>query len=193
MSWNSLKEHMKNLITQEQINKSGIYKITNIINNKIYIGCSKNISSRYRSHICDLKQNKSSCRILQSAVIKYGIDNFTFEILEICDNYYEREIILLQELKPEYNIVIETTIRRKISQESRQLMSEKRKGIPSPFKGTLNPNYKRTKKYTVLYNNKKYNSVQELADYLTVSIQSIYQAFKNNTLIKGYNIQINKV
>ena len=184
---------MKNLITKEQINKSGIYKITNIINNKIYIGCSKNISSRYRSHICDLKQNKSSCRILQSAVTKYGINNFTFEILEICDNYYEREIILLQELKPEYNIVIETEIRREISKESRQLMSEKRKGIPSPLKGTSNPNYKRTKKYTVLYNNEEYNSVQELADYLGCSVQSIYQANKNKTLVKGYTIQINKV
>jgi len=111
----------------------------------------------------------------------------------VCDNYYEREIVLLQELKPEYNIVIETKIRREISKESRQLMSIKRKDIPSPLKGISNPNYKRTKKYTVLYNNEEYNSVQELADYLTVSVQSIYQASKNNTLIKGYNIQINKV
>jgi len=184
---------MKNLIKQEEINKSGVYKITNLINNKIYIGCSKNISSRYRSHICNLKQGKSECRILQKAIIKYGFINFSFEVIEVCDNYYEREIVLLQELKPEYNIVIETKIRREISKESRQLMSIKRKDIPSPLKGISNPNYKRTKKYTVLYNNEEYNSVQELADYLTVSVQSIYQASKNNTLIKGYNIQINKV
>ena len=150
---------MKNLIKQEEINKSGVYKITNLINNKIYIGCSKNISSRYRSHICNLKQGKSECRILQKAVIKYGFINFSFEVIEVCDNYYEREIILLQELKPEYNIVIETEIRREISKESRKLMSIKRKGIPSPLKGTSNPNYKRIKKYTVLYNNEEYSSI----------------------------------
>ena len=184
---------MKNLIKQKEINKSGVYKITNLINNKIYIGCSKNMSSRYRSHICDLRKGKSGCRILQKAIIKYGFINFSFEVIEVCDNYYEREIILLQELKPEYNIVIETEIRREISKESRQLMSEKRKGIPSPLKGVLNPNYKRTKKYSVLYNNKEYSSVQELADYLSVSVQSIYQANKNKTLIKGYDIQINKI
>lgn len=183
---------MKNLIKQEEINKSGVYKITNLINNKIYIGCSKNISSRYRSHICNLKQGKSECRILQKAIIKYGFINFSFEVIEVCDNYYEREIVLLQELKPEYNIVIETKIRREISKESRQLMSDKRKGIPSPFKGTKNPNYVRTNKYKVFYNNIEYNNVQELADFIKCSVQSIYQANKNNTLIKGHSVQIIK-
>lgn len=32
------------------LNKCGIYKITNMINNKAYIGCSSNINKRWNSH-----------------------------------------------------------------------------------------------------------------------------------------------
>ena len=40
-------------------NKCGIYKITNSINNKCYIGKSINIYYRIKSHITDLNRNKS--------------------------------------------------------------------------------------------------------------------------------------
>ena len=32
------------------LNKCGIYKITNMINNKAYVGCSSNINKRWNSH-----------------------------------------------------------------------------------------------------------------------------------------------
>ena len=184
---------MKNLITQEQVNKSGVYKITNLINGKIYIGCSKNMSYRFRSHLCTLNKGVSGCRILQSAVIKYGLLNFSFEVLEICNNYQEREIVLLKQLKPQYNIVIETEVRRVISEESRRRMSEARRGRPSSLKGIKNPNYKRTKKNKVLYNDVEYENIQVLADYIGCSVQAIYQANKNKTLIKEHSVQIIKV
>lgn len=53
-----------------------IYKTTNIVNNKIYVGKQvKNIESYLGSGI-----------LLQLAIIKYGKENFKKEILEICNN-----------------------------------------------------------------------------------------------------------
>lgn len=64
----------------------GIYKITNIINNKSYIGQSKNIETRWRRHKFEAKNAKGSCYDypLYRAIRKYGIENFSFEILEEC-------------------------------------------------------------------------------------------------------------
>lgn len=61
--------------------KIGIYKITNLINNKIYIGQSKNIYRRWYSHRCDYKNKDLP---LYNSIRKYGIDNFSFEIIEEC-------------------------------------------------------------------------------------------------------------
>lgn len=66
------------------MNKSiGIYKITNKINNKIYIGQSNNIKRRWSEHKKHFK-NYNNNILLYKAFNKYGIDNFKFEILELC-------------------------------------------------------------------------------------------------------------
>ena len=62
-----------------------IYKITNIINNKIYIGQTSNsIEQRFKSHIREAKQGEEGCRYLNNAIRKYGADNFIVEELEEC-------------------------------------------------------------------------------------------------------------
>ena len=59
----------------------GIYKITNQVNNKSYIGQSVNIKRRWNDHRSHAYEKKTT---LQKAMCKYGIDNFKFEILEEC-------------------------------------------------------------------------------------------------------------
>lgn len=61
---------------------SGIYKITSTINNEIYIGCSANITDRWRRHLNELKRNKHHSVYLQNHVNKHGMDILTFNILE---------------------------------------------------------------------------------------------------------------
>lgn len=60
---------------------TGIYKIENLINGKIYIGQSIDIKQRWRQHRNDYKNKKS---LLYSAINKYGIENFLFSIIEEC-------------------------------------------------------------------------------------------------------------
>ena len=62
-----------------------IYKFTNKINGKIYIGQSIDINARKRSHINDAycKGKDSNCPFHQ-AIIKYGENEFNFEIIEEC-------------------------------------------------------------------------------------------------------------
>lgn len=71
----------------------GIYKITNIINNKFYIGSSKDIDLRIKRHFNSLKKSTHPNKHLQSSFDKYGIHNFKVEILESCtlDNIVIRE------------------------------------------------------------------------------------------------------
>ena len=59
-----------------------IYKITNSINNKIYIGkTSYSVEERFKQHIKDSKKKRCEKRPLYNAMNKYGIDNFTVETI----------------------------------------------------------------------------------------------------------------
>lgn len=67
---------------------TGIYTVTNIIDNKIYVGYSKNCNKRFAEHTSLLLNNKHKNLHLQNAWNKYGKDKFVFEILEECDKQY---------------------------------------------------------------------------------------------------------
>lgn len=74
----------------------GIYKITNTINGKSYIGQSTNIHRRWQSEIADSNNVNSHSYDypLMRAFRKYGVDNFEFEIIEECktEELNQREI-----------------------------------------------------------------------------------------------------
>lgn len=95
----------------------GIYKITNNINGKFYIGSSNDIKNRWYQHKKKLNSEEHGNPHLQKAWILYGGDNFVFEVIEECspETRFEREQFYLNALNPfddnGYNIV------RKISQE----------------------------------------------------------------------------
>lgn len=59
---------------------SGIYKFTNKINNKCYIGQAKNLKVRIQGHLRDYKTNKTNNH-LYSSIQKYEVENFELEIL----------------------------------------------------------------------------------------------------------------
>lgn len=70
--------------------KKFIYKITNRLNGKIYIGQTTNPTRRFQEHrACGYGQETE--KILYKAFSKYGIGNFSFEVIEETEDYNERE------------------------------------------------------------------------------------------------------
>lgn len=64
-----------------------IYKITNNINQKIYIGKTLNsIEDRWKEHLKDYKKERCEKRPLYDAMNKYGLENFSIEQIEECDS-----------------------------------------------------------------------------------------------------------
>lgn len=60
-----------------------IYKITNQLNGKAYIGkTTKSIEERFKVHIKDSKRENCKDRLLYRAFNKYGIENFSIEVVE---------------------------------------------------------------------------------------------------------------
>lgn len=72
----------------------GIYKITNLLNQKCYIGQSINIKQRWKQHRANSQVRDEA---LYLAIQKYGIENFSFEVIEECK---EEEL----DLKEQYYI-----------------------------------------------------------------------------------------
>lgn len=96
----------------------GIYKIENMVNNKVYIGCSNDIERRWNDHRTrafsegDREYNKT----LYRAFRKYGLDNFKFSIICECskEDIKEKEIAFI-ELYDSYNNGYNETIGGDIS------------------------------------------------------------------------------
>lgn len=64
-----------------------IYKITNDINEKIYIGKTVfSIEKRFKEHCRDSQKQELNNRLLYNAMKKYGIEHFSISEIEECDN-----------------------------------------------------------------------------------------------------------
>ena len=122
-----------------------IYKITNTINGKCYIGetTKTDPEKRWKEHKSTIKRGVG-CPALQNSVIKHGIDNFKFEILIICfdEDRYKYEIEYIKKYKTlipnGYNILEGgpggSFKGKKHSEETKQLLSKnnKQKYIDNP-------------------------------------------------------------
>lgn len=122
-----------------------IYKITNTINGKCYIGetTKSDPEKRWYQHKNTIKRGVG-CPALQNSVIKHGIDNFKFEILIICfdEDRYKYEIEYIKKYKTlipnGYNILEGgpggSFKGKKHSEETKQLLSKnnKQKYIDNP-------------------------------------------------------------
>ena len=122
----------------------GVYKIRNTVNNKIYVGSSINIESRFKSHIAELNKNSHNNRYLQRAWNKYGADSFEFSIIELVDDkdiLRAREQYYIEKLNVTnhdigYNILPNTDIGLGVS-ASREV----REKISKSCSGEKNPHY----------------------------------------------------
>lgn len=136
--------------------KSGIYRIINSKNDKIYIGSSKELRQRFYTHRSNLRRGTHINRHLQNSFNKYGSENFKFELILYCEecqlNYYEENLIdCYESYKNEigYNWTRESIRNsgkdnpmygKNHTKESKQKMSKNQRS----FKGKNNPFYGKT-------------------------------------------------
>lgn len=113
----------------------GIYKITNLLDSKVYIGQARNIKERWQCHLNNLTNNRHCNNHLQNAWNKYGAENFKFEIIEECEEseLNEREIYWIDyyggcNSNNNYNLMAGGNCGGSPSIETRQKLSIKNKG-----------------------------------------------------------------
>jgi hypothetical protein len=104
-------------IKQDNNKKAGVCLFTNKISGNIYVGSSVNLSKRYASYFSP-SLSRTDLVIIR-AIIRYGLENFTLDILEYvessCENnngeaqsgsfLLRREQYYLDSLKPSYNML----------------------------------------------------------------------------------------
>jgi group I intron endonuclease len=105
-------------IQKDNRQKAGIFIVVNNVNGNFYVGSAitNRINTRFRNHCIHLR---GSNRPLLRAINRYGIQNFSFHILEYFKGIVhkedlnlnhlkllERETFFINSLKPIYNILI---------------------------------------------------------------------------------------
>lgn len=118
--------------TLDEPRKRGVYCITNLENNKIYIGSTLNsFKERWSSHIQKLRSGSHTNTHLQSAFLKYGEKAFKFSILEVLtdeSSILNREQYYLDLYKSYdrnigYNIEVDV-YKREVSDETKLKISD---------------------------------------------------------------------
>lgn len=157
---------------------SGVYKITNKITNDCYIGSSNNIKRRWAQHKSPSTWAIRPGMMLYQAFSEYGLNNFTFEIIEETTNLHEREQYFIDLLNPSYN-----------SNRAKGLDKEK-------FKKSLKAYYKDHKKKIIenvkeyhKFNSDKWNNYQKeyqnkicLFQDETLTLAALYHRFRKQKI-----------
>jgi len=132
----------KKQILKDNKGKSGVYRWTNLLNAKSYIGSGVNLSKRlsyYYSRQYMKTKLKRSKSLIYSSILIHGLSNFKLEILEYCEPRYviSREQYFLDLLKPKYNILptAGSNLGFKHSEETKALISEAQQGENNSFFG----------------------------------------------------------
>lgn len=119
-----------------------IYSIKNNINNKLYIGqtlLSRGTNKRFNEHINEAINNIKGCTALNNAILKYGKDNFTVNVLLICSvtlsDHYESKFIEM------YNTISPNGYNIKTGGKKGKHCEESKERMRNAKLGEKNPNY----------------------------------------------------
>ena len=161
----------------------GIYKIEHKETGKSYVGLSVDIFKRWKEH-SNFWQAKKNWSVIKKALHKYGLENFTFTILEEClkDELNEKEKHWIKELNTispnGYNMTAggegcanpSEEVRAKLSKAAKErIVTDETKAILSlAHQGQISHQRK-----VVIINDKEYVSMTEAAKDLGFNFQTL--------------------
>lgn len=200
---------MDNLLNKNEAHKikGEIYKIINIITNKMYIGQTRShylnkgkyrpfgYIGRFNSHISESKSPsklEASCSYLNSAFNKYGVENFTCELITSCeiDELDIYEIKYISELNTKYPNGYNLTNggQKGGFERGKRIIIDK---IKPQTNMILNPNLKRSEKTKNLISQrlKEYKNDPQIKKQEMKRVQKIHLIKKFN---KYKNVEIDK-
>lgn len=204
--------NLQDSFTQKQIKqlcqgKSGVYLITNLKNNKRYVGSaitkkptSNRLYFRFRNHFFNHHKEFP----IKKAIIKYGVHNFSWKILEFTEisNTRTRETYYIQTLLPEYNILqsAESSLGYQHTLETREKMKKNYSDERRQLIGMLNKNKKlsleirekmsqaasnrtleqkqKLKQACTVFNKKTFSKPTQVIDGTTLEILGNYQSLR---------------
>lgn len=158
-----------------------IYKITNNINNKVYIGQTTNsLNERIREYRNECKYNPNSRPIIR-AMNRYGFNNFNFEIIDKTDSKLKLDELERKYIKEYnslitqngYNVELGGNGKGKHSKETRRKISEAQIGKLNHMFGKTGKLNKTSKKVLELTSGKTYGSACEAARELKLEFSHI--------------------
>lgn len=192
----------KQLICQENTNKTGIYKWTHIISNKSYVGSSLNLSIRFKNYfnISYIKrETKKNNSLIYRALLKYGYSSFKIDIIEYCDPLFliNREQYYLDNFNFEYNTlkIARSLIGFKHSSTTIRRMSKAKLGHlrDESTKLKLSSN---TQAHPLLLTKidtgetKIFTSIRKTAQYINIHPSYLAKCINKNKIyiVRGYSI-----
>ena len=177
-----------------------VYKITNLLDGRFYIGSTTNFKKR-RHRWRDYTSNTDSP--IKKDILEYGRDNFLIEPIEIFpedatrQDVAARELELIHELNPEYNVIGKPrpeSTRRKLSaailgkkmppevgQKISRGLKERHKIIPQTNEGHL-------KDVLIVETGEVIHGVKNAAKRLGVTPYSVTKGIKRKWRVKGFHV-----
>lgn len=182
----------KVLIYKELRNKSGIYCWNNLSNGKTYVGSAQNLTRRLYNYLSFSYLEIYNSRYICRAILKYGHDNFSFNILTYCDvnELIKWEQYYIDKLKPEYNLlkVAKSSLGFKHSPAT-ILKFKNRKYTPELLKKYQLGRVKSQGHTTIVLDKKnksliRYDCIQDAAKSLGTNRDNLQYYIKNGKLYK---------
>lgn len=177
--------------------EAGVYLISNNVNGKCYVGSTIHLDQRRREHFSKLANNKHINAHLQNAYNKYGREAFDFEVLEtididdnIKDKLLKREQFWIDNLKPEYNILLVagSNLGYHHTEETKKKISESTTGVKKSEehakhrKSPSNP-------AIISIDGVIYNSLKEASEATGVKYNTIQKRLKNPNFSNYYYVK----
>lgn len=173
----------------------GVYKISNTVSGKCYIGISKHCNQRVSQHISMLRRGKHDNHHLQRAWDKYGEESFTFSLIEKFDmNEVDKEHVLLREI---YWIDFYDSYRHGYNQSKGgdgspfvQFSEERNKKISESSRGRKQPWNTREKSFNArhiicLNTRKEYFCIADAEEEYKISCASIIRSCQSRNALSN--------